>query len=106
MKFGGRMRAAGAAAFVIALGTLSMTPAAAQATFRATAPGMVIEFDAKMQSRLLVQNNGKETPLESFEPAESLVVNGKTLIRAVPMRTAPIGCCRSARDSGRKTSWG
>jgi alpha-galactosidase len=40
---------------------------------------MIIEFDGKMQSRLLVPKEGKETPLGNFEPAESLVVNGKTL---------------------------
>jgi alpha-galactosidase len=79
MKFGRRMRAAGGAAFVMALGTLARTPAAAQATFRAAAPGMVIEFDEKMQSRLLVQKEGQETPLNSFAPAESVLVNGKSL---------------------------
>jgi alpha-galactosidase len=79
MKFGGRLRAACTATFVIELALLSLTSALAGTTFRAAAPGMTLEFDEKMQSRLLVPQNGKQTPLSRFEPAESLLVNGKTL---------------------------
>jgi alpha-galactosidase len=65
--------------FFVALSAWPAAAARADVVARAEAPGLRIEFDQQMRSRLVVRRDGAEVPLGDFRASEVVVVEGREM---------------------------